>query len=186
LSPQTEQAVEDGVSFLVRHQMPDGSWSLDRYGAGRIGYESETASMTSDTAATALALIALQGAGYTHREHRYRESVQRAIAWLVAHQQENGDLYVPQKADSAAGWLYSHGIASLALCEAYGMTQDPALKEPAQKALNFIVASQESGSAAGVIRPATAPIRRSPAGWRWRSRAGTSRASTCPRPRTTA
>lgn len=143
LSPQTEQAVEDGISFLIRHQMPDGSWSLDRFGAGRIGYESESASMTSDTAATALAVIALQGAGYTHREHRYRESVQRAIAWLISHQQENGDLYVPQKADSAAGWLYSHGIASLALCEAYGMTQDPALKEPAQKALNFIVASQE-------------------------------------------
>ncbi|HEV7279542.1 MAG TPA: hypothetical protein VGN57_04960 [Pirellulaceae bacterium] len=143
LAPRTEKAVEEGVAFLVRHQMPDGSWSLDRFGAGRIGYESENASMVSDTAATALALLAIQGAGYTHRDHRYRESVQRGLAWLVSHQQPNGDLYVPQKAESGAAWLYSHGIASLALCEAYGMTQDPALREPAQKALDFVVASQE-------------------------------------------
>jgi hypothetical protein len=40
-------------------------------------------------------------------------------------------------------WLYSHGIAAIALCEAYGMTHDPALREPAQKALEFIVAAQD-------------------------------------------
>ena len=38
--------------------------------------------------------------------------------------------------------LYSHGIAALALCEAYGMTQDPILREPAQRALDYILASQ--------------------------------------------
>ena len=41
--------------------------------------------------------------------------------------------------------MYSHGIAAIALCEAYGMTQDPELKQAAQQALNFITAAQHSG-----------------------------------------
>jgi hypothetical protein len=38
--------------------------------------------------------------------------------------------------------MYSHGIASIAVCEAYGVTADPMLKGPAQRAVNFIVAAQ--------------------------------------------
>ncbi len=38
--------------------------------------------------------------------------------------------------------MYSHGIATIALCEAYGMTGDDALRLPAQKAIDFILASQ--------------------------------------------
>jgi hypothetical protein len=39
-------------------------------------------------------------------------------------------------------WIYSQGVATLALCEAYGMTQDPALKQPTQGALDFVIAAQ--------------------------------------------
>ncbi len=34
--------------------------------------------------------------------------------------------------------MYSHGIASMALCEAYAMTGDSALRQPAQLAINYI------------------------------------------------
>jgi hypothetical protein len=41
-----------------------------------------------------------------------------------------------------SGDMYSHAIATLALCEAYAMTRDSSLKEPAQKAVDFIVYAQ--------------------------------------------
>jgi len=144
-SPQTEEAVELGLLFLARHQESDGSWSFQNFGAGRPGYEAETAALESDTAATGMSLLAFQGAGYNHREHKHRGPVKRAIDWLLKHQKKNGDLFVlSDKESNRSVWLYSHAIATLALCEAYGMTQDPALREPAQKALDFIIAAQHA------------------------------------------
>ena len=103
----------------------------------------EDAQLATDTAATALAVLSFQGAGFNHREHQYKDVVRGGLDFLVKSQKENGDLFVPLDDDSNRSvWLYSHSLAAIALCEAYGMTQDPELKEPAQKALNFIVASQ--------------------------------------------
>jgi hypothetical protein len=38
--------------------------------------------------------------------------------------------------------MYAHGLAAIVLCEAFAMTGDEALRVPAQKAINFIVAAQ--------------------------------------------
>jgi hypothetical protein len=43
----------------------------------------------------------------------------------------------------AGGKLYAHGMASIALCEAYAMTNDRQLLQPAQFALNFIAYAQD-------------------------------------------
>ena len=135
-SPQTEAAVELGLEFLARCQQARGNWTLQAF--------NEETTFVSDTAATALALLAFQGAGYTHREHRYASNVTAGLRFLIENQRQNGDLYLPMDEESnRSSWLYSHGIAALALCEAYGMTQDPALKEPAQRALDFVASSQD-------------------------------------------
>jgi hypothetical protein len=39
--------------------------------------------------------------------------------------------------------MYGHGLAAIALCEAYGMTHDRALREPAQAVVDFIVEAQD-------------------------------------------
>jgi hypothetical protein len=141
--PLTEEAIELGLAFLAKHQSPDGSWSFGNFGRGQPGYENETAALESDTAATGLALLAFQGGGYTHRQGKYKDVVRMGLESLLRKQTQEGDLYARTGGPSdAAMWLYSHGVASLALCEAYGMTQDPELKEPTQKALDFIVAGQ--------------------------------------------
>ena len=139
--PTTEAAIQLGLEFLARYQSPDGSWALTGFDRESPQYLTQ---LDSDTAATGLAVLAFQGAGYNHREYKYARQLEKAINWLVENQAEDGGLYVPtDKKSNDACRLYSHGIAALALTEAYGMTQDPQLKKPAQKALDYIDATQD-------------------------------------------
>ena len=133
---QTEEAIELGLAFLARYQLADGSWSLESF--------AEEVSLASDTAATGLALLAFQGAGYNHLQHEHAPTVARGLRHLLRHQKQDGDLFVPaDEISNRSVWLYSHSIAALALCEAFGMTQDPQLREPAQRAIHFIVEAQD-------------------------------------------
>jgi hypothetical protein len=136
MEPQTELAIERGLEFLASHQRTDGSWRLQDFDTEVL--------MRSDTAATALSLLAFQGAGYTHKQFKYATTVSQALQFLVQNQRANGDLYIPQNpASDQNAWLYSHAIATLALCEAFGMTQDEELQLAAQKAVDFMVDTQD-------------------------------------------
>jgi hypothetical protein len=134
--PETEAAIERGLQFLSRYQRDDGSWHLEDFG--------DNPRLRSDTAATGLSLLAFQGAGYSHRQYQYANVCKSALEYLIANQRPNGDLYIAMDDPSNSNVrFYSHSIAALALCEAYGMTQDEALKEPAQRAVDFMVNSQD-------------------------------------------
>lgn len=139
--PSTELAIEMGLEFLARHQRPDGHWELGMFDRG---HPLRSSQFTSDTAATGLAVLAFQGAGYTHREFKYAQPLQKAIDWLIAQQSRDGCLYL--EADERSNnncRMYSHAIATLALTEAYGMTQDARLQEPCRRALAYIVQTQD-------------------------------------------
>lgn len=135
VGPATEEAIERGLAYLDSVQNADGSWSLQGQG--------EKVILQSDTAATGLCLLAFQGAGYTHRQHQYADTVAKGLQFLIDNQRTNGDLYRRENRTSDGNVaFYSHGIAALAMSEAYGMTQDPELKGPAQLALDYISATQ--------------------------------------------
>ncbi|NQU20740.1 MAG: hypothetical protein HQ567_05605 [Candidatus Nealsonbacteria bacterium] len=140
-SSNTEAAVENGLDFFARHQFPDGHWSLHELPPGLTYDDPALGTMRSDSAATGLALLTYLGAGYTHLDDKHREVVRRGIDWLIDQQKKDGDLF-GGKDESKFAWFYSHGIATIALCEAYGMTRDPKLREPARKAVEFIVKTQ--------------------------------------------
>jgi hypothetical protein len=138
--PTTEAAIHLGLEFLARYQQPDGSWTLTEFDRE---HPLRTSQLDSDMAATGLAVLSFQGAGYNHREFKYARQINHAVQWLIANQAEDGMLYLDSDDRSnEACRLYSHGIAALALTEAYGMTQDPELREPAQRALDYIVKTQ--------------------------------------------
>ncbi|MEK6247922.1 MAG: hypothetical protein N2C12_07065, partial [Planctomycetales bacterium] len=145
-SQQLDESIRAGLEFLRTHQSDNGSWSFNRFGNGRPEYRYEQASIHSDVAATGLAVMCFLGAGFDHYDYgEYTEQIQAAVDYLVANQQADGNLYVEQDPESSkVVALYSHAIAATAICEAYGMTRDPKLKQPAQAAIKFIEHSQHT------------------------------------------
>lgn len=138
---QTEAAVARGLRWLAAHQSPDGSWSIDdfhRHGdcQGRCGGRAQ---MRSDTAGTAMVLMAMLGTGQTHQTGIYRDQISSGLGWLVSHQKPNGDLRANSTGHSG---MYAHALATLALCDAFKMTGDETLRAPAQRAIDFICEAQ--------------------------------------------
>ena len=147
----SEVAVGRGLKWLALHQAQDGHWSLNNFRrdarthprpAGKIigcTCEAGTAN-NNDIAATAFGLLPFLGAGITHRPAKttqkdYLKTVEGAVNWLMAKQDIKDGRYSSD--------MYAHGIATIAMCEAYGLTSDPRIKLSAQRALNFIVYAQD-------------------------------------------
>jgi hypothetical protein len=134
---KSEAAVAAGLKWLVMHQAPDGHWSLD--GFNQHGHCNCTGfGIHNDIAATAFGLLPLLAAGETHKNPKaiYGKHVHSALKYLMSKQARDG---------SFGGGMYAHGLASIAMCEAYGMTADPALRSSAQRALNYIRGAQSEG-----------------------------------------
>ena len=139
----TERAVIAALIWLARHQNSEGNWRLEKYtehcddgGKSCTG----TGRLANDTAATAFGLLPFLAAGQTHKARGpYREVVRRGLEWLIKRQARDGNL-APMSSGNTM--MYSHGLATIALCEAYGMTGDHNVCLAAQGAVNFIVNAQ--------------------------------------------
>jgi hypothetical protein len=134
----SERAVAGALVWLVRHQLADGSWSLGNY-VQRCSDKTCTGpgNIDADPGATALGLLPFLAAGQTHRTGPNKAAVAKGLAWLIRHQQPDGYL-----AKGCTQPMYSHGLATIALCEAFGMTGDKTVGYAAQGAVNFIMKAQ--------------------------------------------
>jgi len=148
-----DKAVIAALNWLARHQSRDGSWSLQQYekmckdrsctGAGDL---------ESLSAATAMGVLPFLAAGQTHLTNGpYKQVVAAGIYWLANHQKPDGDLAAD--ASGKQSWMYSHGLATIALCECYGMSHDKNVGRTAQKAVDFIQAAQNSKTGGWRYRP---------------------------------
>src|SRR5262249_9860114 len=81
-------------------------------------------------------LLPMLGAGHTHKEGAYAKTMDRGLSYLLGKQKEDG------RFDGSA---YQYGLAAMVLCEAYGLTMDSALKDPAQRAIDAIAKGQHPG-----------------------------------------
>ena len=136
---RTERAVIAALDWLAKHQNLDGSWSLQNFPAHcRDMTCTGRGAIPADAGATALGLLPFFAAGQTHKSRGpYKEQIRKGIAWLIAHQQPDGNL-----AKDAQQMMYSHGLATMALAEAYGLTGDKQVGQAAQMAVTFILNAQ--------------------------------------------
>jgi hypothetical protein len=128
-----DQAIARALEFLGAMQdKNDGSWRDGRNG--------------KNPAITSLAVMAFLSAGHVPGEGRYGETVEKGIRWVLNQQQPNGLL-----ANDGGHEMYHHGIATLMLAEAAGMTDGPLSRElrpKLQKAVAIILKAQRDGPGA--------------------------------------
>ncbi|NIP85016.1 MAG: hypothetical protein GTO03_05420, partial [Planctomycetales bacterium] len=152
-SSQTEGAVLAGLEWLARRQDADGSWSLSglakdtrrKSAAYEFGGQTE-----NKAAATALAMLAFQGYGQTHLggpHPPFLPVMERAQEALRRRQTDRGDFTRVQGRQetpiSTHHAFYTQAICTFALCELYAMSEDSAVRGPAQKGVDYLIASQD-------------------------------------------
>ncbi len=151
-SDQTLAAIRGSLTWIAQHQHEDGHWGLNDFNTQCKDHRKcdGHGSSKSDTGGTGLALLPFLGDGNTHEQGPYKELVRKGIGWLIQHQKPDGDLFSGGEGNSR---MYSHGIATIVLCECYGMSGDVSLRAPAQKAIDFIVAAQDPRSGGWRYQP---------------------------------
>ncbi len=138
ITPETQAAVDRGLAFLADGQNADGSFQ-DRFPGTAVGV-------------TALAGLALMGAGHQPGRGRYGRHVSRAVDFVMAAGSgatpgylNGGDGFGGRFGGGQSG-MYNHGFGTLFLAEACGMFPDPArqkrVREVLEKAAAFTVTAQ--------------------------------------------
>jgi Squalene-hopene cyclase C-terminal domain len=136
-SPQSEAAVERGLTWIIAHQHDDGGWRFDHTRGPCNKRCRNPGNHESTTAATALALLPLLGAGHSAVQGVHQQSVARGLAYLRSRM-----IVTPSGGDFQEGTMYAQGLSAIALAEAYALGGDPEIGEAAQRAIDYIAAVQ--------------------------------------------
>lgn len=117
-----EAAVLRALEWLRINQNKDGSWG------------------TNDKEAYAgLAILTYLAHGETTASEKYGPTIELAIRYLIARQNEKGEF---AKTENSGG-VYGHAICSYAISEAYGMTRIPSLKPVMERATQLLLNGQK-------------------------------------------
>ncbi len=120
LSPAAEQAIEKGLRHLANTQKADGGWGQEH----RVAH-------------TALALMAFMVKGYMPEQPPYGGAMSKGVDFLLKAAREGGGYM----GDS----MYEHGLATLALSEAWGMSsRSDHIRDALKRAVDVILRSQNN------------------------------------------
>jgi squalene cyclase len=119
ISPQLEQMYNQGLNYLAISQNEQGCWE------GSYG---------EDPGVVGLAVIAFLAHGEDSNSGPYVKVIHSAINYIVASQNVNNG-YIGTN-------MYSHGFATSALAEAYGMVNEEKIAPTLKKAIELILSAQ--------------------------------------------
>jgi len=117
LSPEAEKAIDAGLTYLAARQNPDGSWGAK--------YPAANAS---------LSLMAFMLKGHFPGKEPYGEALDKAVRYLVGQTKLRGG-YVGVN-------MYEHGLTTLALAEAWGMSKREDVGPALKRCVRIILRSQ--------------------------------------------
>jgi hypothetical protein len=151
---KTEDAVVAALNWLANAQSPDGRWNANRFGAGQeqlvLGQNRSGAGRNADTGISALAVLAFLGAGHSHLQGEYRDTVRRGLDFLIRSQSADGSLFGDA---TLYAQMYCHSMATFALAESQAVSGDRRLEQAVVNAVNFSLSAQNTGTGGWRYRP---------------------------------
>lgn len=138
--PTEVDALQAALTWLARHQAPDGRWWADGKACpdeSGCPADSREGIVLFDPGVSALALLALFAGGHTTSQGHHPQVVALGLRYLLSLQKPDGSIGY-----TTPTTIYNHAIATLALSEAYNASGDPALREPLERAVEFCVKAQ--------------------------------------------
>ena len=145
----SEAAVAKALEWIVAHRNAGGGWSFVHTTARCRTHCTDPGTTDAPNAATALALLALQGAGNSQNAGVHRRSVTDGLNFLKSRATpagKNAACYY----EAAAPQLPAHAWCTMALCEA---ARDPSTRKAATAAVWFILNTQNSDGGWGERPP---------------------------------
>ncbi len=127
MKPKSEQAVLNGLVWLMQNQNADGSWGDSNKGA-----------------MTGLGLLCFLGHGETPTSPGFGSTVKSAVQWILDNgTKHEGRLHMASSFNQSG--VYEHAICAYALGEYYTMTKDERVAALFKQAIGYIVQGQGPG-----------------------------------------
>lgn len=130
MTPETNRAIERGLTFLQRRQIKNGK------NRGSFG----TGGMSSGVATASMAGLAFMCQGSSPGQGRYGKNCDMCVEFVMSQVGENG--YIHRQDNRVNENMYGHGFAMLFLSQAYGMTQKTAIGNKLRKAVAMTCQTQ--------------------------------------------
>jgi hypothetical protein len=127
MKPKSEEAVINGLIWLMQNQNPDGSWGQ--------GYKG---------AMTGFGLLCFLGHGETQASPYFGNTVKKAVQWILDNGAKNEGRLNMASSFNQPG-VYEHAICAYALGEYYTMTRDTRAVALLKQAIGQIIEGQSAG-----------------------------------------
>ncbi|MEI8197623.1 MAG: prenyltransferase/squalene oxidase repeat-containing protein [Phycisphaerae bacterium] len=125
---KTDAAIKGALKYLAAKQGPDGAWA--------------SPDGEHPVAVTAYTLMAFLATGHLPNEGEYGKNVQQGVKYLLSCVRADGFITSVGVNSNRRSDMYDHGIATIALAEIYGQTQDPQVRAKLATSIQLIIKVQ--------------------------------------------